>query len=72
MQYIAIFESAREVVRAERMVRENGMMSVVIPTPKEYSSECGMCLLLEDCDIEKINELMRQKSIKIETYERKI
>lgn len=72
MKHIAIFESAREVVRAERTVRENGLGAVVMPVPGEYSSECGMCLLLEDCDIEKVTELMRQNAIKIETYERKV
>lgn len=71
MQYIAIFENARGVIRAEKRCREEGIPVKVIPLPERYSSECGMALLFTTSHREEIDCVLKQLSIqaKIEPYE---
>lgn len=70
-QYIAIFENARAVIRAEKACRLAGITAKVMPLPEKYSSECGMSLLLNEAQLEPFTTIIKQLSIyaKIENYE---
>lgn len=41
---IFLFQNIRQVILAERWCVENKLDVRVIPVPKPYSTECGMCL----------------------------
>ncbi len=41
---IFLFQNIRQVILAEGWCVENKLEVKVIPVPKPYSSECGMCL----------------------------
>ena len=64
---IAIFESARRVVQAERICRTSGIFVKVVPLPEKYSSECGMGLVIESGGSD-FKKLMESKGIKVEIY----
>lgn len=68
-RYIAIFASARKVVLADELCRESNLESVVIHVPKEYSSECGMCLRIDSDLLEEFETLMRVQAFKYELHQ---
>lgn len=41
---IFLFQNIRQVILAERWCVENKIQVKVLPVPKPYSTECGMCL----------------------------
>lgn len=41
---IFLFQNIRQVIVSERWCRENKLDVKVIPVPRPYSTECGMCL----------------------------
>ncbi|MEI6274576.1 MAG: DUF3343 domain-containing protein [Prolixibacteraceae bacterium] len=41
---IFLFQNIRQVILAERWCLENSLEVKVIPVPRPYSTECGMCL----------------------------
>jgi hypothetical protein len=41
---IFLFQNIRQVILAETWCVENKLEVKVIPVPRPYSSECGMCL----------------------------
>jgi hypothetical protein len=41
---IFLFQNIRQVILAERWSVENKLDVKVIPVPRPYSTECGMCL----------------------------
>ncbi len=41
---IFLFQNIRQVILAERWCVDNKLEAKVIPVPRPYSSECGMCL----------------------------
>lgn len=43
---IMLFQSVRHVMRALNLLQMGGLSPKVIPVPKAFSSECGMCLLI--------------------------
>lgn len=45
---LLLFDSTSLALKAERVARAAGVTFSVIPTPSEYSSGCGIALLLDD------------------------
>lgn len=51
MNRVLLFESTRYAIRAERSLRDLGLPIKVVPTPRRYSSNCGVAVAFAD-DIE--------------------
>ena len=47
---IVLFRNIRQVILAEGWCLDNKLNVKVIPVPKSYSSECGMCLVINKED----------------------
>ncbi len=41
---VALFRSVSMVIKAEKVLKQAGILYKVIPVPKIISSECGVCL----------------------------
>lgn len=60
---ILILANAREVVRAEKLLRTHHIEVRVIPIPEPYSSECGMALEIEPLHVTSVIQLLEQGAI---------
>jgi hypothetical protein len=47
---IFLFESVHRVMQAERELQRAAVAYELMPTPKERSAECGMCIRVEGAD----------------------
>lgn len=65
---ILIFESARSVIKAEKLCRKNSIFVTVVPLPEEYSSECGMGLVIDDVSSKIVRELLDSQNIQAKNY----
>lgn len=65
MYYIAVFENARAVIRAERLAREAGIKTTVSPVPETISSECGMCLKITAPQLDEFKNVINDAKIKV-------
>ena len=67
---VMLFKSVSYVLKAEKILKEEGLPHKLIPVPKHISADCGICLrfelaiqskieaaLLNKVEIEKIREL---------------
>ncbi len=66
--YLALFASARKVVMADDICRTSSLPATVIHVPKQYSSECGMCLRIGESAIAQFQSLMQEAAIKYQLY----
>jgi hypothetical protein len=41
---IVTFTNVRQVIKADAIMRQNGIVAKIIPVPEHISSECGMCI----------------------------
>jgi len=60
---IILFQNIRQVILAERWCMENKLPVKVIPVPKPYSSECGMCLEMTSLDGDQLAAFVKGKGM---------
>jgi hypothetical protein len=55
--FFILFYTIHDVLRAEKILKRHGLRHELIPVPRNLSSDCGMCVKLQD-DIEKTLSLL--------------
>lgn len=50
--FFILFYTIHDVLRAEKILKQHKLSHELVPVPRNLSSDCGMCVKLED-DIEK-------------------
>ena len=69
---VFIFESTHQVLKVEKILKENNIKYDIIPTPKEFSSDCGMSIRIADSseDKNKISLLLLNNQIAFQEYKK--
>jgi len=55
---ILILENVHRVMQAERFLVRAAIPCELLPTPKELSSECGMCLRVAAADLDRARAVL--------------
>jgi hypothetical protein len=45
--YVMLFKSVSYVLKAEKILKREGLSHKLIPVPKDISADCGICLRFE-------------------------
>ena len=53
MKVILLFPSIHYVLKAEKILKKQGVPLELIPVPKELSGDCGMALRIEEDSLQK-------------------
>jgi tRNA A22 N-methylase len=67
MKKIIVFESIHYCIKAETILKENNFLYEIISIPRYISSDCGVCIVLED-SFEQIQELLNLQGFSYKTY----
>jgi len=59
------FVNIHALIKAERLLKEKGLSVELIPTPKTISSECGMSLLVDECIVDKVQEVLGKAGVEV-------
>ena len=62
---IFLFQNIRQVIKAEQWCMKSKMEVRVIPVPKPYSTECGLCLEISTANSEKLVDFVRESGMEI-------
>jgi hypothetical protein len=60
---IISFLAAEHALRAERILRDKEVSFLLIPTPREITTGCGLALRLDCRDLPGVKSLMEQENI---------
>jgi hypothetical protein len=60
MKHVIIFESVHFVMKAEKILKKQGIPVRLIPTPRHISSDCGMSLEVSGTPVEEIEGILAQ------------
>jgi putative Se/S carrier protein len=60
---VVLFHTTSAVMRAEKVLQKNGITVKLIPTPRQFSSDCGMAVRFAWQDQERIHALLQQAHI---------
>ena len=63
---ICLFQNIRQVIKAELWCVKNKIQVRVIPVPKPYSTECGLCLELDRVDCERLEHFAGENGMVID------
>ncbi|RCW34542.1 DUF3343 domain-containing protein [Marinilabilia salmonicolor] len=67
---LLLFPNVHKVMRADRICKAKGIATRVIPVPEEISSECGMCLVVADSNLNACREALKEENITFELHKR--
>jgi len=65
-QGVILFPSIHFVLQAEKMIMGKGFSIDLIPVPRQLSSDCGICMLIEWEQKEMLYTLLEQGGVRIE------
>ena len=65
-QGVILFPSIHFVLQAEKMIKGKGFSIDLIPVPRQLSSDCGICMLIEWEQKEILYSLLEEGGVKIE------
>lgn len=64
--YVILFSSVSHVMKAEKILNEKDISLKIIPVPKSISSDCGVCIRMEESLIEKAGSILNEHFESIE------
>ena len=64
-QGVALFHNTSSVMRAEKILQKNGIAVKLIPTPRQFSSDCGMAVRFAWQDQERVRALLNQARVEV-------
>lgn len=66
MKYgVVLFHTTSAALRAEKVAAGNGHAVKLIPTPREFSSDCGLALRCEEADLEQVRSALEAARVEI-------
>jgi hypothetical protein len=67
---IAVFDSTRAAINAEKLCVRNAIPCQVIPVPRDISAECGIALEIDEGDRAAVEKIFGQEKLKVKYYNR--
>jgi Putative Se/S carrier protein-like len=63
---VVLFHTNSSVMRAEKLLKKEGYSIKLIPTPREFSSDCGMALRFDWADCEQVKVILDTAHLEID------
>ena len=63
---VILFPSIHFALRAEKLMKEEGIAYKLVPVPRHLSSDCGVCLRIPWEKKEEILGILAQGSVKVD------
>jgi len=69
--FVAIFHSIHRVMKAEKVLKARKMEILLIPVPRQLTSDCGLAIRYAAADRQAIEDILSQESLAPEEVYRK-
>ncbi len=66
--YYILFPNVNEGLKLEKLLKEKGIKYTIVPTPRELSKCCGICIMYEAEDENAIKLVAEEHGIKTEGF----
>ncbi len=64
-EYIALFGSVTRVMKAEKVLKKEGIPFTLIPSPRVIPSPCGLAIKFGKVEKENSERILEEKKLKI-------
>jgi hypothetical protein len=62
---VVLFHTNSAALRAEKILKQARLVVKLIPTPREFSSDCGIALRFEWNDAARVEELLNDARVEV-------
>jgi ribosomal protein L7Ae-like RNA K-turn-binding protein len=66
--YYILFPNVTEGLKLEKLLKESNIKYTIVPTPRELSKCCGICIMYEIGDEDSIKLVVERHGIKTEGF----
>lgn len=67
--FVLIFNSVHRVMKAERVLKDVGASILLIPVPRQLSSDCGLAIRVASAELTDVLQILREAKLEPqETY----
>jgi hypothetical protein len=63
---VGIFSSIHFVLKAEKLLKKEGIGVETVPVPRKISSDCGIAISFDPGDVARVRDLLSQKKVRLE------
>jgi hypothetical protein len=67
---VVLFYTSSAALRSEKLLLKDGLIAKLIPTPREFSSDCGMALRFNWRDEQRVRMLLNLADVEISSVQR--
>lgn len=61
--YIVSFNSTHHAIRTDKLIGENNIKAVTLPTPREITASCGISIRFNYENLQKIKEILIENNV---------
>jgi len=65
IRFYLLFPSHTEGMKLDSLLRKNGIKHTIVPTPRQLSVSCGISIMYQAEDGERISRLIEENGVKI-------
>ncbi len=65
-QGVVLFHGIQSVLRAEKVLGRAGLSVKLVPTPRQFSSDCGVALRFTWSDVEQVRARLAEARVEID------
>ena len=62
-QFLAVFNSAHRVMKAEDVLKKSGLTILLIPAPRALSTDCGLAIRYNDDIYDRVLQTLTSENI---------
>lgn len=62
---VVLLHNTSAVMRSEKILRKGGVAVKLIPTPREFSSDCGMAVRFAWQEVERVRALLAEAHVEV-------
>lgn len=62
-ELVAIFHSIHKVMKAEQVLKQAGLDILLIPAPRQLTSDCGLAIRYAPAEQQRVEELLRREGL---------
>lgn len=68
-KYVLSFNSTHHAILAEGVFKSEAIEYKMIPTPRHVSLSCGLSIVFNKYDLDRVNKLIEEKKIEGEVFD---
>lgn len=64
---VILVHATSHALRAEKLIKQAGISCKLVPVPRHFSSDCGVCVRLKHTDCKRAVTILKEANVEIDS-----